>query len=709
MLAGITLSAAVANAATVPGNVTTWATPANKSGSAPDTLMVDIAVHMTLRDIDGLRNFVAAVSKPGRPLYGHYLTKAQFRSAFAPESAAVDAVKALLTRAGMTDIVVGPANAYVSARASVAQLKTTFGVTQNVYTFKGRTLRANSEAPRIPDTLAGKVLFIEGLDDSASLRHPYHVSAMRSEVHAPVGAATKPNTVTPPPAYDGLPSPYCSSYFGDHKAVLSTQPAPYGATVPWLGCGYTPTQIQQAYGLDKVSYTGAGVTVAIVDAYASPTLTSDSNKYAANHGLPALTSSNFALKVPVGIYSVNPDESCGPQGWWTEQSLDVASVHGSAPGANILYVGSRDCGTSLDTAFLDVIYDKEADIVTDSWGNGGEYVEAGAFAMFDQAGMTAAAQGQTILFSSGDDGDLSQNNGVASGSFPATGNYVTGVGGTSLALYGALGAKDEWGWGNYRDYLANANVNSATSVTTSGLTTTTNFGVTYSDFAFYAGSGGGISFAEPQPSYQAGVVPTALATTMDVASGYLVTLPAPMRVSPDVAMVADPYTGYLYGESYTIVTPGGDPGCKVDSKTTEYCEMDEGGTSLASPLMAGMIAVVDQARLATHRPLVGFANPFFYAAKIGSTFTSAGINDVTVPKYPVAVLRGYAGSPTKVRLVTINSVPLDIVTPPAYPYSIEVCAATLCSGINDVFNYVTKGYDDVTGLGVPYAPKLIFQ
>ena len=69
----------------------------------------------------------------------------------------------------------------------------------------------------------------------------------------------------------------------------------------------------------------------------------------------------------------------------------------------------------------------------------------------------------------------------------------------------------------------NATVNSASSITTSGLETITDFGLTYSNFSFYAGSGGGISLVEAEPSYQVGVVPTALATTLNEASGYTVT------------------------------------------------------------------------------------------------------------------------------------------------------------------------------------------
>jgi len=51
------------------------------------------------------------------------------------------------------------------------------------------------------------------------------------------------------------------------------------------------------------------------------------------------------------------------------------------------------------------------------------------------------------------------------------------------------------------------------------------------------------------------------------------------------------------------------------------------------------------------------------------------------------------------------------------PYALEVCGLPICLGVNDVFNFTSlssasepptpAGYNDVTGLGVPYLPKLI--
>jgi hypothetical protein len=62
--------------------------------------------------------------------------------------------------------------------------------------------------------------------------------------------------------------------------------------------------------------------------------------------------------------------------------------------------------------------------------------------------------------------------------------------------------------------------------------------------------------------------------------------------------------------------------------------------------------------------------------------------------------------------VTVNSVPFNIQTA---PYGIITCGIAICLGVNDVFNYTSEstaggtgpGYNDVTGLGVPWVPKLI--
>lgn len=442
-------------AATMTGNVAGWVKNATLIGPAPTASQVTIAVHMTLTDIPGLQALVTDVSTPSSPSYGHFLTQEQLGLRFAPAAADVEAVRMGLEYLGLTHVTVGPLGAYVSATATVGQLISTFHIAQNLYSYHGLTLRANVEEPTIPASLAGKVTFISGLDDTTMLRVPQFHSATMGRFISPPPVTPVPQ-VTPPPIAANNPSLYCNTDFGAEMllATLSTGADVYGDVIPWLNCGYTPQQIRSAYGLDQVSFNGKGVTVAILDAYASPTLESDANRYAENHGLPPLRRGiNFRQIIPDGIYNVNPADSCSPLTWWTEQSLDVAAVHGVAPGANILYIGAADCNTSLDVALMDALYGHLADVMTNSYGYNGEAIAPGRAAADDQALMAGAAQGMTVLFSSGDNGDVSQLNGAATGAWPATSAWVTGVGGTTLEILGAGVGKAEYGWGTYRAFL----------------------------------------------------------------------------------------------------------------------------------------------------------------------------------------------------------------------------------------------------------------
>src|SRR5262249_46386184 len=106
--------------------------------------------------------------------------------------------------------------------------------------------------------------------------------------------------------------------------------------------------------------------------------------------------------------------------------------------------------------------------------------------------------------------------------------------------------------------------------------------------AWQAGGGGGTSFTYHQPFYQAGVVPPALALRNEAIFG-----PVPLRVEPDISMDGDAQSGMLIGLTETF--PNG----------VHYGQFKEGGTSLASPLLAGVVADADQA---AGVPL-GFLNP----------------------------------------------------------------------------------------------------
>ncbi len=139
-----------------------------------------------------------------------------------------------------------------------------------------------------------------------------------------------------------------------------------------------------------------------------------------------------------------------------------------------------------------------------------------------------------------------------------------------------------------------------------------------------------MSFYQPQPFYQTGVVPAICISKVTFsahpASRYTSILDAPRRVTPDVAMDADPYSGFLVGETHTISSTAASTtsGCATTTKTTEIANSATGGTSFASPSFAGVLALVNQARAIKGRGDLGFANPLLYkrsrSARPGSNF-----------------------------------------------------------------------------------------
>ncbi|MDQ1664931.1 MAG: hypothetical protein QOH75_962, partial [Actinomycetota bacterium] len=250
--------------------------------------------------------------------------------------------------------------------------------------------------------------------------------------------------------------------------------------------------------------------------------------------------------------------------------------------------------------------------------------------------------------------------------------------------------KQEYGWGTYFSNLKNASLTG---------TTVTHDGTEAWPPSFLFGAGGGASPHVLQPWYQQGKVGTlgnsAAIYDANGPTGKSVSYASqPRRVVPDVAMDADPYTGLLIGETFTKSSFGpnnfnqdGTP-CTDGTAGTEYCESSIGGTSLASPLFAGVVALVDQARFAQQKPPAGFLNPALYDGTAG-----AGLVDVLPPTSPAGFVRlRQVPSGLSARFVTLNSTVNS--------------AGTVTEGADTTLR-TTQGYDDVTGLGTPDVPTLI--
>src|SRR2546427_358930 len=297
-----------------------WATGKNFKGPADPSTIVGFRVYLGWTNPSQVETLAQAVSDPRSTLYGQYLTSQQFRQQFAPSQSQVGQVQSWLRSQDFQVEYTPWNNHYVSAEGSIAQAETAFGTSFGLYSVSGLTLRSPSSDLSVPSPLAGIVSGVLGLDDSMQLVHTDHT----------VGDAP------PPPAF--VSAQPCSSYWAEKLATGFTNP--YGSNpLPYAPCGYTPQQIKGAYGIS--GYDGAGQTVAIIDAYAAPTIVQDVNQWSINRGIPSLTPSQLVQVVAPGTYN-HPEKGNyqDPQGWYGEETLDIEAVHGMAPAAKIVYVGA---------------------------------------------------------------------------------------------------------------------------------------------------------------------------------------------------------------------------------------------------------------------------------------------------------------------------------------------------------------------------------
>jgi subtilase family serine protease len=161
-------------------------------------------------------------------------------------------------------------------------------------------VRSPSSDISIPSSLGSIVASIVGLDESAAFVEPNHVV----DTNAPPAAGFR----NAPPL-----SEYWAQLFSPYAFPTGFTDLPF-STVPWTVKGYTPAQIKAAYGIS--GYDGAGQTVAIIDAYASPTILQDVNQWSTNRGLPSMNASQLVQVVPPGIYNRPENPKQDPQGWY---------------------------------------------------------------------------------------------------------------------------------------------------------------------------------------------------------------------------------------------------------------------------------------------------------------------------------------------------------------------------------------------------------
>jgi len=713
-----------------------WATSARLAGRVADDEPIAIQVHLQTKDTAAAAAELAAISDPDSPQYGRFLTDAEFDAKYGPSDADVAAVRAHLEASGLQVTHVPANRTFVAATGSAAQVSRAFSTRLGLYQVDSQLRRAPIDPPTVPHAIENAVLGVLGLTTPLQMK-PRNVvvgGIRRDSIKAPTVAASGDAGVSPIPPNAIGGTGQCSEWFCSTPDTVDPPYAPGYPPLTYAPCGYVPSQIREAYGFTssvRKGNDGTGVSVAVVDAYLSPTLLSDVQTYAAqNDSDYPLAASQLATYWAPGTATL-PDP-----GWYIEQTLDVEAAHAIAPGARIVAVAAQSQSDQDLVAAVNLIIEKKlATIVSNSYET---QVEAGLTdaLIWEALATQAALKGIGLYFSSGDSGDDSAGFGNPTISFPGSLSTITSVGGTSLAL-GNLGQRLwETGWEtgvSFLEYVpvvtpepdAGAGGDSSGPVPSEGGPAPTSKaiargalghradpsdastpeagsgagggsegggddGASGDDDAsgddgaaaddggrgkgsggdaepppisfeevwcpsapglFYFGGGGGVSILFPQPTYQQGIVPSSIANTPGV----------PARVVPDVSMVADPVTGFVIGTSQLTGT---------------YQEIVIGGTSLSSPLFAGVIALAQQHAKRT----LGFSNPLLYKASKSGAFV-----DALPLASPVAV------SPAPGIVATF-----DFSESPG-----GVCGSFIEFPPEFLSIHTTVGYDDVTGLGSP--------
>jgi len=191
--------------------------------------------------------------------------------------------------------------------------------------------------------------------------------------------------------------------------------------------GLSPATIKSAYGFPVDLTSGAGKTVAIVDAYNDANAESDLNAFSTKFGLPSCTTANGCFQKVSQTGGTNYPR--GDAGWALEISLDVQWAHAIAPGAKVLLVEAKTNSFSNLMAAED--YAKShAQYVSNSWGGSEFSGESSYDSHFTQNGVS-------FFVSAGDAGLPAE--------YPSSSPKVISVGGTTLQHIGSP-AFSETGW-----------------------------------------------------------------------------------------------------------------------------------------------------------------------------------------------------------------------------------------------------------------------
>lgn len=661
------------------GNVHPLARPEFDRGPAPASLQLNrmlLVLKRSPKQEAALDSLLDEQQDKSSPNYHQWLTPQQFGQQFGPADQDIQTIVTWLESQGFQVDRVANGRGAIEFSGNAGQVQNAFRTEIHKYAVNGKNYWANASDPQIPSALAPVVAGVASLN-----------SFRRRPMYQLLGIFAK------------------SKKTGEVKRV---GPATVGATAPnfTLNCGTDPNTGQpiMCYAISPYDFatiynvlplwnasspiTGSGESIAIV-ARTNINL-QDISDFQTLFGLPAN---------PPTVILDGPDPGL-VSGDETEADIDVewSSAVAKAAKINLVVSQSTEASDGADLSALYIVDNDVAPVMSESYGECELGLGTAGNQFMNNLWKQAAAEGITVFVSSGDSGSAGCD--FYSGSTPEAAQYGVEVNGLASTPYNvAVGGTDFNDFFNGATYWNNTN-NSTTQASVKGYVpeTTWNDSCTNSIFAELGFTGGAeANCNNPQLSQfvltigggggkSACTTPSGTAAS-NCSGGYAkpswqagTGVPNDSkRDVPDVSLFAS--NGFL-GNFYML--------CERDAQSGQPCSTSNflavGGTSVASPAFAGIMALVDQKTGAAE----GNANYILYklAAKPGSTCTAAANPASTCVFYDTPT-----GS--TIAMPCLKGTPNCTVSNSADQYGVLSGYAT------------AAGYDLATGLGSVNAANLV--
>lgn len=213
---------------------------ADLTDAAPVASTMPVTLGLTLipRDPMALQAEALAVSTPGNPSYGKFLTASQFDASYAPTLNAYSSVLSTLASYGIVAVHTYSDRSFILASGPAASIERAFSTTLVEGQEEGRTMVLPATAPSLPTALAGTVLSVSGLEQEAT--------TFSLANYAPTAGTSTPSAV----ATSTLLYPDYLHFLWNLDGLYNETGGPHWATSTTIGLllwgdGFSPSDLSQ--------------------------------------------------------------------------------------------------------------------------------------------------------------------------------------------------------------------------------------------------------------------------------------------------------------------------------------------------------------------------------------------------------------------------------------------------------------------------------